>query len=127
MNPFFRTLLIGVPLLTSLSVFSQKEIVKPEIKKMPFDSASVPRERFVDFQHLRLEASFIPEKGQISGLVTHRFQALRKNIDTLFFDAPDIKVMEVLYESKPLQIRNWPKFHHYEIQNISYQLGIQDL
>lgn len=108
MTPFFRTLFLGVATLSSLSVFSQKESVKPFIKKMPYDSASVPRERFVDFQHLRLEASFNPEKGQISGIVTHRFQALRKNVDTLFFDAPDIKVMEVLYESKPLQIRNWP-------------------
>ena len=108
MNPFFRALFLSVPVFAAFTLHAQKEPTKPYIKPMPFDSASVPRERFVDFQHLRLEASFIPDQGKIRGTVTHRFQALRPQVDTLFFDGPDVRVEEVLFHEKPIQTRVWP-------------------
>ena len=98
---------MGVPFLTAISLSAQKEPVKPFIQSMPYDSASVPRERFVDFQHLRLEASFEPTQGKVNGLVSHRFQAIRQNVDTLFFDGPDIQVQEVSYHNQALTIRKY--------------------
>ncbi|MFM2286528.1 MAG: hypothetical protein RLZZ543_2025, partial [Bacteroidota bacterium] len=98
---------MGVPFLTAISLSAQKEPVKPFIQSMPYDSASVPRERFVDFQHLRLEASFEPTQGKVNGLVSHRFQAIRQNVDTLFFDGPDIQVQEVSYHNQALAIRKY--------------------
>ena len=107
MTQLFRKLLIGVPLLTAVSLFAQKEPVKPFIQSLPYDSASVPRERFVDFQHVRLEASFEPTQGKVNGWVTHRFQAIRQNVDTLFFDGPDIQIQEVNYHDQKLTIRKY--------------------
>lgn len=91
-----------VAIATTILVFSglpgqsQKTQVKlPEFKTLPYDSASIPRERFVDFQHLLLEVSFVPEQGLVKGLVNHRFSPLRKQVDSFFVDAPGIVISEL--------------------------------
>lgn len=76
---------------------------KPTIKSLPYDSASVPRERLVDFEHLRLEASFIPEQGLIQGTVYHRFKVIRPELDSLFLDGPGIRIKQILHHGKELK------------------------
>jgi aminopeptidase N len=76
---------------------------KPTIKSMPYDSANVPREHNVDFEHIRLEASFIPEQGLIQGTVYHRFRAIRPEVDTIFLDAPGIRIKQILHHGKELK------------------------
>jgi len=85
--------------------FSQ---TKPFVKTLPYDSASVPREHNLDFLHLRLEASFVPQEGKIVGTVTHTFTPIRKQVDTVFLDAPDIKIKEIIYHGKSLPYTSSP-------------------
>lgn len=88
------------------SAQSQKTQVKmPSFKTMPYDSASVPRERFVDFQHLLLEVSFAPEQGLVKGFVTHTFNPLRKQVDSFFVDAPGIQVSELKLDDQAVRYR----------------------
>lgn len=83
--------------------------VKPFVRSMPFDSASIPREHNVDFKHLKLTASFDPQKGKIFGRVTHTFSAIQKFVDTVFLDGPGIDIKEVLFRGKPLPYIVYPK------------------
>jgi aminopeptidase N len=59
------------------------------------DKELVPRERFVDFSQLKLEVEFEPKKKLVRGTATERFTVLRKQIDTLFLDAINMRFFEV--------------------------------
>ena len=59
------------------------------------DKALAPREHSVDMQHLKLEVSFEPQKGLVKGKVTHTFNVLQHEVDSIFLDAPGIKFMSV--------------------------------
>lgn len=96
MKKYIVVIAANVLILSGLSAQSQKTQVKlPEFKTLPYDSASVPRERFVDFQHLQLEVSFVPEQGLVKGLVNHQFSLLRKQVDSFYVDAPGIEISEL--------------------------------
>jgi aminopeptidase N len=64
------------------------------------DPAGAPRERNVDFIHMRAELSFEPEKGLVKGKVTHIFTPLRPKVDSIFLDAPGITIKEVTANGK---------------------------
>lgn len=81
---------------------AQNEPLKPYVRTFPYDSVSVPRAHNVDFRHLRLEASFEPQKGKVFGKVTHIFSPIQKIVDTIFLDAPGIIIKEVIHRGKPL-------------------------
>jgi aminopeptidase N len=61
-----------------------------------------PPERQVDMLHMRLEVSFEPEKGLVKGRVTHRFTPLRQRVDSLFFNAPGIRIVSAWMDGSPL-------------------------
>jgi len=52
-----------------------------------------PAEHQVDMRHMRLEVSFEPEIGLVRGTVTHLFSPLRARVDSLFFNAPGIRII----------------------------------
>jgi len=79
-------------LLCSLFAFAQQPPETPDVLCLPFDSAGIPRERVLDFEHLRLKASFIPEQGLIYGEVTHIFKSIRNKVDSVQLDAPGIRI-----------------------------------
>lgn len=83
--------------------------VKPDTKCLPYDVAGIPREHNVDFKHLRLEASFDAQKGIVFGKVTHIFSPIQKVVDTIFLDAPGIRIKEVLHRGKALPYSISPK------------------
>lgn len=60
------------------------------------DEGLVPRERQVDFTHLKLEMTIDTEKKQVNGLVEHSFKVLRKEVDTLFLDGIKMDIHSVL-------------------------------
>lgn len=64
------------------------------------DEAWAPRERFVDFQHMRLELSFDAAQGLVKGKVTHRFSPLRPMVDSVWLDGPGIRVSSVSVNGK---------------------------
>lgn len=70
------------------------------------DEAWAPRERFVDFQHMRLELSFEPSQGLVKGKVTHRFSPLRPKVDSVWLDGPGIRVSSVTVNGKPATWRS---------------------
>jgi aminopeptidase N len=69
------------------------------------DALRQPRERVVDFKHLRLEVSFDPAAGQVNGKVTHVFSPVQKSVDSVFLDGPGIKIKEAFVNGKKAEFR----------------------
>lgn len=68
-----------------------------------FDEASVPREKSVDFQHLRLQLDFEPEKGLVKGDVTHTFITQQQSVDSLFVDGIDMQISTAKLNGKEIK------------------------
>ena len=62
-----------------------------------------PTEHSVDMQHMRVEVSFVPERGLVRGEVRHYFSPLRQNVDSIFFHGPGIRVSEATLNGKPVR------------------------
>ncbi|MGB1315348.1 MAG: M1 family metallopeptidase [Chitinophagales bacterium] len=58
------------------------------------------REQFVDFEKLVLNLRFNARQKQVYGIANYNFKPLRTDINTLFLDAPNIKVNSVKLNSK---------------------------
>jgi aminopeptidase N len=76
------------------------------IQSRVYSAAAAPRQRAVDFTHLRLECSFRPNQGTVSGTVYHSFSVLRDSITSIEFDAIGLDVAEVLLNNKPAAFTN---------------------
>lgn len=50
------------------------------------------REHSLDITKMKVEVSFDVQKGLVKGKVTHSYIVLQKRVDSVFFDAPDIKI-----------------------------------
>ena len=72
------------------------------------DPNSEPREHAVDMKHMRIEVSFVPEKGLVKGRVTHFFAPLRSKVDSIFFDGPGIVIKEAILNGKPVRFGTSP-------------------
>ncbi len=68
-----------------------------------------PPEHQVDMLHMRLEVQFEPHEGLVRGTVTHRFTALRKEVDSLFLNGPRIRVRAASYNGKPARFSTTPE------------------
>lgn len=55
------------------------------------DDASA-REHQLDITHMKLTVSFEPKAGKVIGNVIHTFNPIRKQVDTVFWDGPGIKI-----------------------------------
>lgn len=91
-----------IALITCISITAQEET-----RTYYADKDLAPRERFVDFTHLKLEVEFEPEKKLVRGKVTEKFTVLRKNIDTLFLDAIDMRFFEVKLNGSPIEFEKY--------------------
>ncbi len=63
------------------------------------------REHSLDITKMKVEVSFEPEKGLVKGKVTHTFNVLQKNVDSVFFDAPDIKIKTATLNGQTANIK----------------------
>jgi aminopeptidase N len=102
---------------------------KLNLQTLPYDSASVPRERFVDFEDLNLDVRFEPKEGRVLGQVKHTFRPLRPKVDSLFLDGPGIQVERLEMAGKPLrfQLRDdkiWVYFEPALVWEHSYEITI---
>ncbi len=79
---------------------------QPKTRSYIYDPLLAPREHVVDFQHLKLEASFEPQKNLIKGKVTHTFVPLRQKVDSIVLDGINMDIKEVLLNGKPAKFRN---------------------
>ena len=91
--------LIFITLITSFQLAKAQE----ETRTYYADKDLSPRERFVDFSHLKLDVEFEPKKKLVRGKVTEKFTVLRKAIDTLFLDAIDMTFYEVKLNGEPIE------------------------
>ena len=58
------------------------------------------REHSLDITKMKVEVSFVPEKGLVNGKVTHNFIVLQQKVDSVFFDAPAITIKSVLHNNQ---------------------------
>ncbi|MES2617118.1 MAG: M1 family metallopeptidase [Bacteroidota bacterium] len=86
-------------LLLSAACFAQSDV--PHIHYLA-DPEAAERPHSVDITHMRVEVAFEPKLGKVIGKVTHQFTTIQKNIDTLFFDAPDIQIASAMLDNKPV-------------------------
>lgn len=86
-------------LLTTASLCAQ------DLPRITFvdDDGKIPREHPVDMERMRLELSFDAKAGRVRGKVTHVFRSLWKDVNGIYFDGVDLKIQEVLLNTKPAQ------------------------
>ena len=60
------------------------------------------REHPIDITKMKVEVSFVPEEGLVKGKVAHSYTVLQKKVDSIFFDAPDIKILKASINQSPL-------------------------
>jgi len=84
---WFLSLVFG----TSMLFISAQEVTRNYL----FDENAAPRERFVDFINLQATLNFKPDSGIIEGEVTHLFSTIRSSVDSIFIDAPNIKIKNI--------------------------------
>src|SRR6186713_806385 len=63
------------------------------------------REHSLDITRMKVEVSFEPEKGLVKGKVTHSFTVLQKQVDSVFFDAPDITIQSATLNGQALSFQ----------------------
>lgn len=64
------------------------------------DDQAHPRERLIDIERMVIEVSLVPEKREVNGTVTHYFTPLRKQVDSIFLDAPGITINKATLDGK---------------------------
>jgi aminopeptidase N len=62
------------------------------------------REHNVDFIHLQLDVAFSPKEGQVTGKAIYQFQPIQPIVDSLFLNAPGIKIKKVTMQDKQLPV-----------------------
>lgn len=93
-------ILLSICLLPSYICHAQKT------RSHIYDPLLAPREHVVDFQHLKLEVSFEPQKNLVKGKVTHTFIPLRQKVDSIVLDGINMQIREVTLNGKPAKFRN---------------------
>jgi len=97
--------------LTWLALFCSAQLGLaqfPEVTCYHVDAGAHERNRNIDVEYMGLDVSFVPEKGEVKGLVLHRFKALQDQLDTVFFDAPGIQINKVSLDGQPIAFRTIP-------------------
>ena len=89
--------------LSSTILFSQ--VVIPTSTRVR-EQDSEPREHPIDMQFMSVKLRFQPESGLVKGMVTHVFTPLRKQVDSIAFDAIDITIKEAMHNGKPVRYKN---------------------
>lgn len=67
---------------------------------------SEPRERPVDIERMTLDVRFKPEQALVLGKVTHVFNVLQKQVDSILFDAIKIDIKSATLNGRPLKFRS---------------------
>jgi len=92
-----RLLLILVAFTATFPLLSQDFVCHPH------DAGERPREHNIDIIKMSLEVSFVPEQKLVKGKVKHLFMPLQKKVDSIFFDAPSIRIKTATLNGKTLK------------------------
>lgn len=71
-------------------IIGQLSYAQVKTRTYIYDQNAVPREHALDFRHLALEVSFIPEMAKVVGKVKHHFTVLASETDSVYLDGPGI-------------------------------------
>ena len=85
-------------IMLGISAYAQESI-----RSYLTDDKLIPREHNVDMQHMLLELDFVPEQALVKGKVKHTFITLQQEVSSLFLDAPDIRIKNVLMDDVEVQ------------------------
>jgi len=69
------------------------------------DPNASPREHNIDIERQKLEVEFEPAKGLVKGKVTHSFTVIQKQVDSIFFDGPGIRIQEASLDAQSLRYK----------------------
>ncbi|MFA7380870.1 MAG: M1 family metallopeptidase [Bacteroidia bacterium] len=69
------------------------------------DPNASPREHNIDIERQKLEVEFEPAKGLVKGKVTHSFTVIQKQVDSIFFDGPGIRIQEASIDAQTLRYK----------------------
>ncbi len=83
-------------------ILSQTTFAQNSYRSYLKDNTSY-REHSLDITKMKVEVSFEPQIGLVKGKVSHTFTVLQKNVDSVFFDAPEIKVKSASLNNQPLK------------------------
>lgn len=96
-------------IIAALLVFSNAQ-AQYKTKTFFYDEAeAVPREHSLDISHVLIDVAFDAPQGIVKGKATHTFTALRNPVDSVFFDAPGITILEALLDGQAVQYKIFPK------------------
>jgi aminopeptidase N len=70
-----------------------------------YDPGINMQDHSLDFRHMRLSVSFVPEKGLVKGNITHFFTPLRELVDTFFLNGPGIVVSAATLNGKTIKFK----------------------
>lgn len=95
MSAVHKYLIVAIILLSGHKLFAQQDIPLCHVH----DDNAYAREHLVDMQHMLLEVELVPEIGKVIGKVNYDFTALRKQVDSIFLDAPGVEIEKVLLDN----------------------------
>jgi len=88
-------------ILSFLIIFNAIQgLAQNKTQTYAWEDEKYPRERLIDMERMVVDISFDPSAGLLKGQVTHYFKPLRKNLDSIFFDAPKITIKAVFLNGK---------------------------
>ena len=92
-------------LLLLLGILSESVSSQVKMRTYIADKELTPRDHSVNMKHMRLEVEFEPKKGLVKGKVTHFFEPLQPQVDSIFLDAPGITIKEAKLNGKPVKFQ----------------------
>jgi len=73
------------------------------------DTDAGARAHNVDFQHLKLELTLLPEKGMVKGTAEHSFMPLQPTVDSVFLDAVAMDIKSISLNGAGVEFNNTGK------------------
>ena len=92
MNKIF---LVVLAIGASINIWAQSKT-----QTYAWEDEKYARERLIDMERMVVDLSFDPPAGIVKGQVTHYFKPLRKTLDSVFFDAPQLDIKAVFVNGK---------------------------
>src|ERR1017187_1523428 len=72
------------------------------------DYGSRMRDHNLDMERMLVNIRIVPEKGLVTGTVTHYFRTIQKNVDSIILDGPKIRYKKIPLEGQDCKYRITP-------------------
>src|SRR5665213_2766837 len=72
------------------------------------DLGSRMRDHNIDVERMLVDIHITPEKGLVSGTVTHYFKTIQQNVDSIILDGPKIRFKKITLDGQDCKYRTNP-------------------